>query len=418
VKDAQCSCDPALLSETDMHALLRSGAHAQTLAAYFGADEYRELRALAKLARSRKSRTRGTVYVLPGIMGSKLATRPGSHCSSVWLNPTAVECGELATLALPAKRRLVASGVLLSGYMKLWLTLQIAGFTARLHPYDWRQSVVQSGRQLADRIAHDPSKQVMIVAHSMGGLVARAALPHVSKKKVRAVIQLGAPNCGSFAPVQAFRAVYPTVRKLATLDHQHSAEDLARNVFSSLLGLYQLLPQCPDESFNYFDIAAWPDDSLAPKIELLQQAHKVRQAFAAADERCYLIAGVGQPTVTHAVKTAEFEYVLGSDGDGTVPLALARWPGAQTRYVQESHGGLTKNNAVCGAIIDLLVQGRTERLLSSWTISGAATKRVAESEMRRELVGKLRWNDLPFEDRRRILEPTISEEFRRLASAS
>jgi pimeloyl-ACP methyl ester carboxylesterase len=299
--------------------------------------------------------------------------------------------------------------------MTLSLALRAAGFTPRMHAYDWRQSVVRSGRQLADRIAHDASTQVAIVAHSMGGLVARAALPHAPRKKVRTVIQLGAPNGGSFAPVQAFRAVYPTVRKLATLDRNHSAEDLARIVFSTLPGLYQLLPQCPDETFDYFDIRAWPEDALAPRIELLREANQTRQDFAGADGRCFVIAGVGQPTVMHALKTTEFEYVVGSDGDGTVPLALAQWPGADTLYVQEGHGGLTKNTIVCAAIIDLLARGHTDRLPRSWSTDDAVIKHVKESELRRELLGKVCWKDLPLADRRRILEPTISDEFRRLA---
>jgi pimeloyl-ACP methyl ester carboxylesterase len=416
-KVTQRRLDPTLLSETEMSALLNSGEQQPALTAYFGADEYQELRLLAKLAASRKKGRRGTVYVLPGIMGSKLASCSDPH-QPLWLNPTAVEHSELTTLALPSPRRLIASGVILGGYMKLWLTLQVAGFTPRLHPYDWRQSIVRSGRQLADRIAHDRSKQIMIVAHSMGGLVARAALPHVPRKKVRMVVQLGAPNRGSFAPVQAFRAVYPTVRKLATLDRKHSAEDLARCVFSTLPGLYQLLPHCPDESFNYFDINAWPNDSLAPKIEHLQEAQKSRQAFANADERCYLIAGVGQPTVTRIVKRAELEYVFANDGDGTVPLTLALWPGAHTRFVHEAHGALTKNNAVCNAIVDLLTRGHTDGLLGSWSPSDTVIKQVNESDLRSELLGKVRWNDLPPEERRKILEPTISEEFRRLAMAT
>ena len=414
VKGTQSGCDPALLSETETLALLSSGKHERILAAYFGGDEYLELRALAKAALARKSRSKGTVYVLPGIMGSKLAARDDAHCPTVWLSTAAVERGELITLALPSARKWSVSGVILSGYLKLWLTLRAAGFTPKLHPYDWRQSIVRSGRELADRIAHDAARHVMIVAHSMGGLVARAALTHAPRKKVRSVIQLGAPNRGSFAPVQAFRAVYPTVRKLATLDRRHSAEDLARVVFSTLPGLYQLLPQCPDETFDYFDIRAWPEDALAPRLELLDEANKTRQAFAAADGRCFSIVGVGQPTVTHALKSTEFEYVFGSDGDGTVPMTLAQWPGANTLYVQEGHGGLTKNTTVCAAIVDLLSHAHTDRLLDKWSANDGVIKRVKESAMRHELVGKVCWNELPLEERRKILEPTISEEFRRL----
>ncbi len=76
----------------------------------------------------------------------------------------------------------------------------------------------------------------------MGGLVARLALGRQRTERITRVVQLGAPNHGSFAPVLALRGVYPTVRKLAAIDRRHTAEDLARIVFRTLPALHELLP--------------------------------------------------------------------------------------------------------------------------------------------------------------------------------
>jgi hypothetical protein len=53
-------------------------------------------------------------------------------------------------------------------------------------------------------------------------------------------------------------------------------------------------------------------------------------------------------------------------------------------------------------------------LLREWPANGAEIKRIKESDMRRELIGKVRWDELPLDERRKILEPTISDELRRV----
>ncbi len=70
---------PALPSPADLHedqiiALLRSGAHAALLSAYFGEVEYRELAQLAKIAATRGNDRGELVFILPGIMGSRLGS--------------------------------------------------------------------------------------------------------------------------------------------------------------------------------------------------------------------------------------------------------------------------------------------------------------------------------------------------------
>lgn len=91
--------------------------------------------------------------------------------------------------------------------------------------YDWRQDNIQAARKLDQLIKQirldysDPNLKVDIVAHSMGGLIARYYLRYGNvdvlndndfpvnnhgKSRVRKVILLGTPNLGSVSALQEF----------------------------------------------------------------------------------------------------------------------------------------------------------------------------------------------------------------------
>ena len=342
------------LHDDQLVALLRSGAHATLLIAYFGEPEYRELAHLAKLAVTRRNPRGRRVFVLPGIMGSRLGLVARRNYSLLWLHPTAVANGSLMQLAMPSPRALRAVGVMLPGYLKLRLRLEVAGFRPVFCPFDWRRDVDHLAREFARLIERSGERKALVVGHSMGGVIARAALAY-DKRRIAKLIQLGAPNDGSFAPLQALRAVYPTVRKIASLDRDHSAEYLARTVFHTLPGIYQMLPSAGSASEpDLFDPRSWPADELAPNPKLLARARKIRAQLPDANDRCNVIAGVGQDTIVSvALRERGFQYEFRADGDGTVPLARARWTDAATWYVNENHGALTKNDLVLAAVADI-----------------------------------------------------------------
>lgn len=405
---------PGDLHDEQVEALLRSGAHAALLSAYFGEREYRQLCHFAKLAATRAKADGPMVYILPGVMGSKLGIR-GEHLPHVlWLHPVAVANGNLRELATPCDGRFVPLGVMLPGYLKLKLVLEIAGFRAAFFPFDWRCDLFTLGQGLLDHIEDSGEKEVMLVAHSMGGLVARAALTLDRRSRIAKLVQLGTPNFGSFAPVQALRGVYPTVRKIAALDRVHTAEMLARDVFLSMPGLYQLLPtpgMC--DAPDLFDSEAWPHDELAPNAKLLAAARETRARLGPADERCFTIAGVRQETITALRRVDEnFEYTFTRNGDGTVPLALAHWPQAKTWYADDAHGAMTNNDTVQAAVIDILQSDTTQHLSTRAPAADTTTVRVTNDlELRKVATRKVQWEALSLESRRRILEPVISPEF-------
>ena len=381
------------LSDDQVEIALQTGEHAGLLEDYFGREEYEELRQLARQAAARSVRGGPRVLILPGIMGSKLGReRSGWFDDVIWIDPVDVIAGKLRQLTLPptnAKNRAIQPlGVILFSYLKLKLRLRSAGYDADFFPYDWRQSIDVLGAQLAQRIRQeDPNGhgRVSIVAHSMGGLVSRAAL--AAGAPIRRLIMLGTPNFGSFAPVAALRATNDAVRKAGWLDMANSAEELASEVFNTFPGLTQMLP-APEKwaDIDLYDLGSWPGNRLRPRKPLLDEVAGVRAALADGGENVYMIAGVDQETVTGMRLNAdgtEFEYLVTRDGDGTVPLDFALLPGAaRTWYVVEKHGSLANNRIVAAAVADILARGDTSQLPTSWTPARAAPMIVSESAIR------------------------------------
>jgi hypothetical protein len=393
------------LHDDQIVALLRSGAHAALLGAYFGEREYRELAQLAKLAATRRNPRGRRVFVLPGIMGSRLGVVARKSYSLLWLHPTAVANGSLTQLAIPGSRALRAVGVMLPGYLKLRLRLEVAGFRPLFCPFDWRRDIDQLARGFARLIERSGERKALVVGHSMGGLVARAALAY-DKRRIARLIQLGAPNDGSFAPLQALRAVYPTVRKIAALDRMHTPEQLARAVYHTLPGIYQMLPS------DLFDPHNWPADELAPEPKLLTRARKVRAKLPKTNDRCNVIVGVGQETIVSvSLSAGGFKYEYRAEGDGTVPLARAQWGDAATWFVSENHGALTQNDGVLAAVADILKTGDTNRLRTTAPRAPEASRTITDTELRAIALRKVQWETLSLDSRRRILEPVLSPEF-------
>ncbi len=400
-------------SEATLRRQLVAGRHREEWEANVGAAEYRALRRLVVRAQNRGTRGGPRVYILPGIMGSRLGYRAsGARTDTLlWIDPEEIQRGRLFELALPDYHGCRAVGVMVLNYLKLKLTLELAGFDVDFHPYDWRQGIDVLGHELHARLLRERHAPVALVAHSMGGLVGRMALSldapkRRTERRIGQVIMLATPHFGSFAPVMALRGVYPAVRKVATLDPTHSAESLTRQVFNTFPGLYHMLPCSPRDAGmpDWCDPAKWPGGTLAPRHALLRDARRARELLAGADERCALIVGVNQETVTAAARQGtELNYTLTRNGDGTVPLDLARLPGARTYYIDAHHGSIPANGMVCSAVVDLLRHGSTAKLPRSWRRRRGAGRAVSESALRQTDVRKHDWASLTLEQRRLLL---------------
>jgi pimeloyl-ACP methyl ester carboxylesterase len=382
---------------------LAVGRHSSSLREYFGAPAHSELSALAMAAKKCEKPRGPRVLILPGIMGSKLGGRlQGRRGKSrraapqvLWIDPLQIAAGRLTALALPSEVPVRPMGVLLFSYARLKLRLQIEGCNAAFHPYDWRLGLEELGAGLAARIREE-NRPVIVVAHSMGGLVARMAARNLPKRLMRRLIMLGTPNQGSFASVQALRGTYPFVRRISTLDRIHSAEYLSEKVFHTFPGLYHMLPLAKRiKGLNLFDPAEWPTDGPAPNPQLLRQVAAVRGGLAAVDSRMVHIVGVNQETVIGLRRTAAgFEYAMDRNGDGTVPLALARVPKLKCYFVDEAHADLANNARVIQAVIDVVRSGRSDALPQRWRAKAGPIRHIDDMALRAEGNEKIDWRRL------------------------
>ena len=396
-------------SDTDIEQLLVSGEHARELAAYFGEREYQDLQELARrAARAPLADDAIRVFVVPGIMGSQLGIKrePPLPHDILWLDPIDIHIGRLASLRLSSGAPVVPLGVVLYSYLRLKLNLRASGFSPVLYDYDWRLGVDQLGAALAERIRNEPGDRIMIVAHSMGGLVSRAALTQPGMNNVERLVLLGTPNFGSFAPLQALRGTYAVVRKISSLVSTGSPESLAGKIFNTFPSLYHMLPsgQC-NGSADLFDPAEWPRTGPRPNRALLLNARDIQSKLIQADERICVIVGVGQETVTAVVKQKDdFIYTITRHGDGTVPAVSAGLPGARNHYTPAAHSDLTRDATVAAAVTDLLLTGTTQRLPSKWKSKSAARANISDEQLRRMHREKVNWAALEPDERRRFLE--------------
>ncbi|WP_431286309.1 CHAT domain-containing protein [Roseateles chitinivorans] len=355
------------------------------------------------------------LVVLPGIMGSELA----QDGRSVWIGLGAMLSGRLTALELdPAKpdvTSLKATGVMSVAYERL-LEAASRQFRVMAWPFDWRRSLVDLGADLRRQLDTllDTTRQgaldgggeptLHLLAHSMGGLVARAALFHrdpvrfndpaaepsrddghfdtptwlALKRRGGRLLMLGTPNLGSYAPVQLLAQQHRMSQLLALMAREVSGEDLAR-YGTGFDGLLQMLPaDAPAAVGDLFQDASWQTlqrrvpSVRRPDPRTLKRAREwrdwrdrsFRQLRDAADPQVLYVAGSGLTPVELALPAepgGALDFVQSLEGDGTVPWSSRLAP-AQTWYADCGHGDLGDHPDAFPAYFELLRQGRTRNL--------------------------------------------------------
>lgn len=409
--------DRMRLDDAQLCALLASGRSRRALQAVFGRPDYQSLARLAQRAARAQPRHAAPVYLLPGIMGTQLglARAAPEVADLLWIDPQDIIGGRLEQLRLHTAATpgdaaaLVTLGAIPYTYLALQLRLQAAGYRVLVHPYDWRQSLTVLAREFAARVRAEAAGRVTIVAHSMGGLVARAALALPGMEKVQRMISLGVPQRGSYGALQALRGTYPVVRRLAALDRQHDAETLASAVFGSFPSLYELLPPPGPDAPDLHLASTWPPTGPRPNAELLHAARAFVTNLPPSDERHCAIVGVGQRTVT-GVRSLndDFHYEVSSAGDGTVAFDSARLEGRANYQLRCEHSALPRSATVARAIAELLATGQT-RSLQAVSADAATRKRaaapisVSDQQLRGNWSAKINWPECTPAERREYL---------------
>jgi pimeloyl-ACP methyl ester carboxylesterase len=395
--------------------IAKDGANAEALTTLLGRAAYEEYRHLAEGLDTGKHLAFGAptnVVFIPGIMGSLLQSRT---LGGIWwidmrtrdridqlaLAPDGSHDAEVGNDIVPT-----TSDPAYDPFLRALLMAE--GFGHEIFAYDWRKSLTRSARSLRDAIVRiygtNGGRAVHIVAHSMGGLLARAALLDHGDElwpKLGRIVFIGTPHYGAPAIAGYLKNHLWGFEMIAVLGLY-----LSRATLRSLWGVVDLLPAPrgiypgtrpndrdtwrseagddayvhPCANFDLYDAGAWrleldADETARLQTMLNATAHFHRRLYEthrsldqSLRDRMTVIAGVGYQTlfriayepgflglweragkITHRVQDDPHR-----DGDGRVPLASAALENVSIRYARGVHGGLPNIPAVSEDVLRCL----------------------------------------------------------------
>ena len=344
-----------------------------------------------------ESKTTDAVVVVPGIMGSELVDERNkvrwglspSVLAKAWV------AGKLDRLHVTEEdiaggRRLRPTRLLRApGYMPLLGGLEPYGAllnrlsetvvdkrAVREFPYDWRLSIEFNARELikaceahltdwldvirTERLTDPKDVRVVVVAHSMGGLVTRYATEALGLGAiVRQVVTLGTPYYGAVK----------TVRLLATGLGVPVPTEAARRLAITSPGVHDLLPRyrCVQSGTQLRALQAADFANIGGDVDLAGDAatRAARLALSGtadpgASVTLHAVVGADQPTLqslTIDAGSCTFLHSLdGNDhrGDSTVYRQAAAPAGMTAFPLPQKHGTLAKSPEALTFIADKL----------------------------------------------------------------
>jgi len=360
----------------------------------------------ARAARPRdlpRASDKPAVFVLPGILGSNLKV----GTDRIWLSPRIVF--GLKKLAYSPGKDNVSADAPLALYDGL------SKFLAQTHEviefgYDWRRPLEDEAQRLAHAVDDALAARgrnglpVRIVAHSMGGLLARTMLlerpqtwQQMMTRDGARVLMLGTPNGGSWAPMQVLSGDDNFGNLLVAIGAPFASHE-ARMLMAAFPGFIQMQAGLVDAAPDLSSAATWQklaaDDLEAararsvwhdvplqldayewgiPTQDALDRAVGLRKrldgqlatTLAGFADRIVLVVGQTKLTPDGYEVSAENGLVYldaQSSGDGRVTWSSARLPGVRTWKLDCEHGKLPEEESAYPAYLELLQSGTTSAL--------------------------------------------------------
>jgi pimeloyl-ACP methyl ester carboxylesterase len=378
----------------------------RVLRAYFGDARFRELQELALRASTAAVTNKGNVVVLHGIMGGELTLHETANDDDlIWVSIWRLFLGGFTQLICnddgSSSMDVTATGILKSYYGKQLVALS-GNWNVRAFWYDWRADIEASADALEDHINQwfGSDSPVHLVAHSMGGLVARQFIAsHPARWKSMwdtanagaaggRLIMLGTPNFGSFAIPLLYMGLDSLVNKMAIVDVKHNSDDLLQTA-KTFIGTYQMLPSLEKmpEMQRLYDPGTY--GALNPLQSRFSSSLRFQNGLKGVfdSNRMVYVAGYNQPTADGIVDWNNLHkmegYHFSMRGDGIVPHTLGLLDGVTTYFVEEEHGKLPDNADVITAVDDILRTGATTILPTSIPDTIRAVETPATSDAAR-----------------------------------
>ncbi len=358
-----------------------------------------------------KNEMKDVIVLLPGILGSVLekdgaevwGLSLGAVTNAVWnfgsnitdleipteqINNPDYNDGVTATRLMP-DAHLIPGFWKIDGYGLISQTLHDSfnlqdGENYFEFPYDWRRDIRLAARRLSEESSawlknwrnktQNPDAKLILVGHSMGGLVSRYFLEVLGGwRDTSKLITFATPYAGS---LKALNAICNGMKKKIGIFQLIDFTSMLR----SFTGVYQLLPT----------FACWEDGTgknlhlnetgvIAPNLDMerIQDVFEFRREIDDAIKKnnseygshryqTLPLVGLHQPTLqSFRVVGAKIEIMqkLGNKdigGDGTVPSISAtppEWSSAEINratYIAEQHASLQNNSAALVQIVRVM----------------------------------------------------------------
>ncbi len=330
------------------------------------------------------------VFVLPGIMGSELDVND----KNIWAHKRRLLTGGMRRLRIQS-RNVSSDGLISEGYESLVDYLSETHEVIPFH-YDWRTSLVDNRHdatvlaeavRLAEAVkskldeVEAANQPVRILAHSMGGLLARIMIAKhqlVWEEMMRhpgsRFVMLGTPNGGSYAIPRMLLGQDRLIKQLALLDLKHSQEELLK-IIVCYPGVLNMLPEtgggvdllAHDTWLRIADIekGRWP----VPAKTALEQAREFRSLLNSrplnleTQGKVVYVAGHADETpMDLQIQSNKLVFKGTPRGDGRVPWNTGIPAGIPVYYMDAVHGDMANYTPAFSAIAELLDNGRTNLL--------------------------------------------------------
>ena len=318
---------------------------------------------------------RNVVY-LPGLLGSNLGynTGPNGSYHPVWLDLFSILTGQMATLQLaadgihpgPLAEGIVVqpNGIFAPAYEPLAAVMVGFGWNVLRWGFDWRKSVLtQAGPAWSAIRQFYGTQPFWIVAHSQGGLLARAIYGQMvqsgADSQLAGIVTICTPQFGSFEIVRLFNRMPLTYRALVLAtgwqDWQNGTPGPAYldAILATCGGFYELLPfraagplwsADPTQAAALYQLNTYqsgnpfldPNQFAAAEVSQtilipLLPAGRLTTILGRGYRTAYSLSGAALPN-------ADEGYLYTQEGDGQVTVAEGQLPGVPFLILDTSHG--------------------------------------------------------------------------------
>ncbi|PEZ06871.1 hypothetical protein CN330_26785 [Priestia megaterium] len=209
--------------------------------------------------------------------------------------------------------------------------------------YDWRRNNLEHLELLKQKIEEVQSDDIIIIAHSMGGVLAKLCLNKYAEepfiKRIAKLITVGTPWKGSMNAIKTLKYGAPVPEGFGGLVTFISSEE-SKNIAPFFPSVYQLLPNqryleylkkesILPYSFNgnyYFESEEFFKQILKDECshiysDVFNEYQELLEKKLPSSIEHHEIVGSGTPTISVISEKSNKEpYARWDDGDGTVPI--------------------------------------------------------------------------------------------------